>query len=191
MRYSFPFPVQRSRAAFTLIELLVVIAIIGVLASLFLPAFAKSKEQARSIKCLSNLKQIGLAIQTYVTDNDNLMPVLFDRSVGTFPMGKSMDVVLLRHAGGNKQVFKCPSDREDLFLKTGSSYAWNVFLNGQPADALRVLSLSLQDPEIPVFFDKEKFHATLGDDVNVNYLYADGHIKNQLVVGGSILTPPP
>ncbi len=179
-------PVRSARAGFTLIELMVVIAIIAIIASLLLPGFAKSKEQARSSKCLSNLKQIGLAIQTYVTDNDSLMPVLFDRPVGMFPIGNSMDVVLLKHAGDNKQVFKCPSDGQNIFLQTGSSYGWNVFLNGQPADALKVLGLSLQDPEIPVFFDKEKFHATLGADKDVNYLYADGHIKNQLIVGGSL-----
>ena len=186
MRAPLPSSARSIRRGFTLIELLVVIAIIGILASLLLPGFAKAKEKARSAKCLGNLRQIGLAIQTYVTDNDNLMPVLFDRPVGMFAIGNSMDVVLLKHAGYNKEVFKCPSDRQNIFLQTGSSYGWNVFLNGQPADNLKVLALALTDNEIPVFFDKEKFHATLGTDVDVNYLYADGHIKNQLVVGGSI-----
>lgn len=178
---------RSAQGAFTLVELLVVIAIIGALAGLLLPALAKGKEKARSAHCLSTLKQLGIAIQTYVTDNDNRMPVLFDRPVGMPPLGNSMDVVLLKHAGGNPRVFRCPSDRMRLFEQTGSSYAWNVLLNGQPADSLKILTLSLTDTEIPVFFDKDKFHATLGDDVDVNYLYADGHIKNQLVVGGSIV----
>ena len=190
MRLTLPFPVRRSRAGFTLIEMLVVIAIIGILASLLLPAFAQAKERARVAKCLSNLKQIGFAIQTYVLDNDNRMPVLFDRPVGMPPVGNSMDVVLLKHAGNNVQVFKCPSDRERTFELTGSSYSWNVFINGQPADALKVLNLSLSDTEIPIFFDKDKFHTPLGDDKDVNYLYADGNIKNQLVIGGSILPRP-
>ncbi len=186
MRRTLPFQTRCSRAGFTLIELLVVIAVIGILASMLLPAFAQAKERARVVKCLSNLKQTGIAIQTYVLDNDNLMPVLFDRPVGMPPVGYSMDVVLLKHAGNNLQVFKCPSDRQRIFEQTGTSYSWNVFLNGQPADALKILSLSLTDTEIPVFFDKEKFHATLGDDKDVNYLYADGNIKNQLVIGGTI-----
>ena len=183
-----PQPLRRGeRRAFTLVELLVVIAIIGVLASMLLPALVKSKEQARSAKCLGNLKQLGLAIQTYVTDNDNLMPLMFDRPVGMPPFGNSMDIVLLKHAGGNKQIFQCPSDAQQLFLMTGSSYSWNVFLNSQPADSLKILALALNETEIPVFLDKENFHATLGTDKDVNYLYADGHIKNQLVVRGAIL----
>ena len=62
------------RTAFTLIELLVVIAIIAILAAILFPVFAQAREKARAIACISNLKQIGLAVTQYNQDNDEKMP---------------------------------------------------------------------------------------------------------------------
>jgi prepilin-type N-terminal cleavage/methylation domain-containing protein len=59
---------------FTLIELLVVVAIIGILASLLLPSLHKAREKAKTAVCISNVRQINTALQTYFVDNKDLLP---------------------------------------------------------------------------------------------------------------------
>src|SRR5438094_7219952 len=73
---------QRTRKpAFTLIELLVVVAIIAILAAILFPVFAHARDAAKRANCISNLRQIALAHQMYVQDNDDVLPTWYNRGV--------------------------------------------------------------------------------------------------------------
>jgi len=94
---------HRSRA-FTLIELLVVIAIIAILAAILFPVFAKAREKARQNSCLSNQKQMSLAVMQYTQDYDEVLPFAYTAT----PYVHLWNLVYPYTK--NNQIYKCPSD---------------------------------------------------------------------------------
>jgi len=94
------------RPRFTLVELLVVIAIIAILASMLLPALSKTREKARQMECMNNLKQISTGIVLYVDDNDSFFPAAYTHfmSLGQwqrFPICKVVSKDYLGCTGAN------------------------------------------------------------------------------------------
>lgn len=166
--------------AFTLIELLVVIAIIGILASLLLPALARSKAKAKDIACVNNLKQLGVAVRMYSDENDGKLPLAepLPTMPSTSPPLPRICDLLAPHLGYHTNalpqtasVFRCPADNTRRFEDNGASYEWNNWYGGRPVDSPRHSQNPISDAFL--MYDYEKFH---NGGLGLNILYADFHV---------------
>ncbi len=196
-----------SRRAFTLLELLVVIAIIAVLASILFPVFMSAKESARTAKCASNLRQMGVAVLLYLDDNG-----------GKFPPDSHNDnihlIVKLQKYSKAKLLFRCPSDKSKNFerplpgyrSRRLSSYGSNFYMTpladgesfdgthgytdislfAQPAKTIYIAEMkenSVADHFHPAYWSlglRDPEYDGLGIRVHgdkSNYLFLDGHVK--------------
>ena len=103
------------RSGFTLIELLVVIAIIAILAAILFPVFQQVRENARRTACISNGRQIGLAVRQYIQDSDEAMPIFQAYNTAASgaapgqPGHKGVEDELLPYTG-SRDLFRCPDD---------------------------------------------------------------------------------
>lgn len=192
------------RAAFTLIELLTVMGIIAILAAILFPVFASARGKAREIACVSNLRQIGLAIRMYAQDHDEIYPWAVDPTDkftpqiwSAFPQFQAeipfMPMIheVLQPYIRSKDLFRCPSDTgytvEDFndvpldatptcYEKFGTSYNYRTEIAFRRAG-----EPSFRNPaELNVMFDAAgKWHGGLiFSRMRYNVVHGDGHVKN-------------
>jgi prepilin-type N-terminal cleavage/methylation domain-containing protein/prepilin-type processing-associated H-X9-DG protein len=167
----------RHASGFTLIELLVVIAVIAVLVAIGFTAYQRVTESGRATACTSNLRQLGTALSLYLAEHDNIMPQLKTARASLAEDVLVIDNTLAKYISA-PGVFACPADKSGFATRTGTSYLWNITLNGQALASLNFLGLAQDLSRIPILSDKEGFHPYLNDKVNI--LYADGHATKDL-----------
>lgn len=187
---------------FTLIELLVVIAIIAILASLLLPALARTKGKARSIQCVSQFKQLGVATHLFADDNEDELPgnqhSLPRRPSWVAQLTNHLSYSMIDPTGGG--IFRCPTEKQRAaytcavndfltFRPPNGSASWPGILDfsrrgavPNPTDTLWMGELS-QDIEYQDHFhfvDKSK--AIPGDPVAFfpNSFYSQVHVQRHL-----------
>jgi prepilin-type N-terminal cleavage/methylation domain-containing protein len=171
----------RKKSGFTLIELLVVIAILGILAGILMPALSMVRERGRRTACLSNLKQIGTALEMYIDRNRGVLPSC--RSYPEKPAAGEENLPgiteVLKIYTGNGKIFRCPSDRpvsgsggRTLFEAWGSSYQWmsSLDINGVKAEEKNLRSERLH-LKLPLMTDGGAFHGDEGESKSYNCLY--------------------
>jgi prepilin-type N-terminal cleavage/methylation domain-containing protein/prepilin-type processing-associated H-X9-DG protein len=111
----------RRQNAFTLIELLVVIAIIAILAAILFPVFAQAREKARTVSCLSNFKQLGIAFTMYLQDYDEMVLPRYQACPSTGPTDPNAHVLwtaTIQPYVKNTQIFVCPSAVNAKYVDT-------------------------------------------------------------------------
>lgn len=129
-------PRGHAQLAFTLVELLTVVAIIGILAAILIPAVGRIKERARTMQCLSNLRQIGIACLSYTSEHKGLLPVW-----GNSPLtpanekGANWQQKITPYIGldqvSTRSRFRCPTANEPA-SDNQTSYNSSFFLDKAP-----------------------------------------------------------
>jgi prepilin-type N-terminal cleavage/methylation domain-containing protein/prepilin-type processing-associated H-X9-DG protein len=165
--------VKKSPAfGFTLVELLVVIAILALLAGLLMPALSSVKRRATSARCLSNLRQQGIAVRLYADENQGRLPRARDFAPAQINAPDALpgiDQILGQQVHGVRDVFKCLADKDKLFARDGSSYEWNASLNGRML--IRIGQDSPDEANAFLLRDREGWHPR----GRKNAVFVDGH----------------
>jgi prepilin-type N-terminal cleavage/methylation domain-containing protein/prepilin-type processing-associated H-X9-DG protein len=152
--------------AFTLVELLVVIGIIAVLIAILLPALSKARKAAQSTSCLSNLKQVGVAMTMYATDNKGFLPIWADyldtsQPTYSYPVSWVARLVIQRYLPDKTAIYICPSAPPYRIGEVNSTLVtWTGFTYGMPRYhqqySIPEMAKFMTEPVLPASADPNK-----------------------------------
>lgn len=158
---------------FTLVELLVVFAIIGTLAAIIYPLSQSMIGKSREAACLTQLRSLGVGLQTYLQEHNDRMPELATGRASKTEDIPVLETLLLAYLD-SPDAFHCPADHRE-FQKSGSSYLWNATQNGKHISQLALFGVKDRPDKIPLIYEKEAWHPH-----GMNFLYADMSSSNKL-----------
>lgn len=171
---------HRPRRGLTLVELLVVIFIIGLLLALLMPAVQHARETSRKSNCLSNLRQIGLALQMYVDSQGPRGVFPWAAVMPSLTPGRpSLVEVCGPYIENSQPVFFCPSDIE-YFRTEKLSYEYpapRVAGKTRPELLVRNGVPTYSSSDVWLGYDYGPFHGKAGQPGSRNYVYLDGHAQ--------------
>lgn len=199
-----PRPSPTTRSGFTLIELLTVIAIVGILAALLVPAALKMRQTANNTKCLSNLKQLGIAAKLYNSDNSQLANPSINDWIGElipylgFPkeITNLTQLQMLPPPAATKTVLWCPSvdyaTAPTVVRRDFNCYGINASFFGsfhtQSPPGRLLNAPTIKKPATTIMFldanNRNVFYDTLPrigsgrHGKNVHVVFADGHCQS-------------
>ena len=167
------------RGAFTIVEVLVVAAIVLVLVGVAVPVSLHMVSESKSTRCLGKLRNIGMALESYLVDHNNFYPDIEMLRVDAEDEGVlTLEMVLADYVEG-PDAFHCPADREQ-FARSGSSYLWNSTQSGRHRLRTSFFGAEGQPDRVPLVLDKEAFH---GGPSGMNMLFADYRLSKNVEFG--------
>lgn len=140
-------------------ELIIVIGIVSVLAAILLPVISRSRQKAYEAVCISNVRQIGQALEMYLQDYDMHLPSCAWRPADNPDNLPYLHRVLSSYLRGNEKVFHCPADN-NYYSQEGTSYEWNQLVNGRHYDTSPDFETYpyLKRSDVPILYDIDNFH---------------------------------
>ncbi len=185
--------------AFTLIEMAVVLAVIAIMMAFLYPAYVGMSQRAKATKDMSNLRQIGMAIQTYLNDNDQILP-----ATTNWP-GNSTTPVLYQKYIATRRVFQSPFDKRtpaetdtapvsysintNMYVKLGtnpnilkvvspsSTFLMAPKYTGNPGSSASWTGTTTSAPDLPVGAPAETT-GTHNNGRQINVLFCDWHTES-------------
>jgi len=172
--------------AFTLIELIVVLAVIAILMSMVYPMYTGISERAKATKDMSNLRQVGLAMQTYLNDKDDVLPVINAApGIGT----DLIPVIYPKYIGKTRRVFQSPFDKRPASETDSAPVSYGI--NQNMYDLINGNMTKVVSPSSTILIAPNYAGSPAGSPAWTSLAAAAPYVRNLAVGGGAGMTAGP